>query len=340
MRVGVPKEIKKDESRVSLVPSSVKFLTEKGIKVFVQSEAGKTIGYSDKDYENVGAIICNDSQSLYDSSDLIVKVKEPQTSEYSFITSKHTVFSFFHGVPGLLEAMCKVNATCIAYERMYDESGYMPILAPMSKIAGEEAVIQGSAYITNPIKESIVTIIGAGVVGCSAADIAILMGFEKVILLDNNIDRLHTMNIAGYNTAFASPPNIQRSIMLSHLTIGAIHTKGQKAPILITKDMLDKIDHKSVFVDVSIDQGGMTEVSKITSISEPTFIYNNTTMYCVPNIPGSVQHRASNELSDAIVEYVKQLALYGVGIACQNNSVLANGLVVLNGVIQSCLGAT
>jgi alanine dehydrogenase len=336
MRVGIPKEVKKDEGRVSIVPKDVKILIEKGIDVYIESGAGTLAGYSDQDYIQEGAIICDDNASLYSVADLIVKVKEPQTSEYGLINSQHTVFSFFHfkGVPGLLEAMCSSRATCIAYETMQDDTGYMPVLSPMSKIAGEEAVMQGITYVTLPLNEIIVTIIGAGVVGRSAADTALDTGVQKVVLLDNNVERLHSLNVAGYNTAFASPPNIQRSLVLSHLIVGAVHSTGQKAPILVTKDMLDKIEHDNVFVDVSIDQGGMTEVSKIMSITDPTYIYNNTTMYCVPNMPGLVQKRASTELSSSIIEYVEQIASKGVRTACDENMVLSRGLAILDGVVS------
>lgn len=334
MRVGIPKEVKKDEGRVSIVPKHVNLLVEKGIEVYVESGAGNDAGYVDDDYVDAGANICEDNIQLYGSAQLIVKVKEPQTSEYSLINSQHTVFSFFHfqGVPGLFDEMCHAKATCIAYETMYDDTGYMPVLSPMSKIAGEEAVSQGSKFIKTPIKESIVTIIGAGVVGRAAADRALSMGFQKVILLDNNIEKLHTLNIAGYNTAFASPPNIQRSLILSHLIVGAIHSTGKKAPLLVTKQMLDKIEHANVFVDVSIDQGGMTEVSSPTTISDPTYVYKNTTMFCVPNIPGRVQQLASRELSNSIIDYVEQIVSKGVSVACKDNIVLSRGLAISCGV--------
>lgn len=334
MRVGIPREVKKDEGRVSLVPKDVLSLTGRGVEVYVESGAGASAGFGDGEYVRSGAHLCENSTELYDTADLIVKVKEPQASEYGLIRQDQTLFCFFHfqGVTGLKEAMCASKATCIAYETMYDDAGYMPVLAPMSKIAGEEAVVQGATFLETSIHESVVTIIGAGVVGRSAADTAISMGFQKVILLDNNIEKLHSLNVAGYNTAFASPPNIQRSLVLSQLVVGATHSTGNRAPVVVTKEMLDKLEHRSVLVDVSIDQGGMTEASRATSITEPTYTYNNTVMFCVPNMLGRVPRRASEQLSAAILCYVESLATDGVLAACKKSTVLSRGLAIVDGV--------
>lgn len=334
MRVGIPKEVKKDEGRVSLVPADVRNLVQNGVDVFVERGAGEPAGYKDDGYVGAGAVLCDDNVSLYASAELIVKVAAPQPAEYGLVASRHTVLSFFHfqGARGLLEAMCAARATCIAYETMCDDDGRLPVLSPMSKMAGAGAVELGAERLEVPVNECVLTVIGAGVAGRASADTALSMGFQKVILLDNNVERLRSLNIAGYNTAFASPPNIQRSLMLSHVVVGAVHAAGKRAPVLVTKDMLDKVEHASVFVDLCIEQGGMTEVSMPTSISEPTYAYKNTLMCCVPNVPGRVAGRASAELSAVIVGYVQALAVEGVSSACRQDAVLSRGLAIFEGV--------
>lgn len=327
-KVGIPREIKPNEGRVSLTPSAVKKITALDKLVYVEKGAGNIAGFADSDYKLAGAIICPRHEDIFNESQLIVKVKEPMPSEYKLIQSQHTVFTFFHfaGVPGLLDAMLDTKARCIAYETIFKDDQTHPILAPMSQIAGEEAIIQGSKYIDVSVSQAIVTIIGAGSVGVAAADQAIKDGYSRVILLDKSIERLIDLSDRGYTTAYANPNNIETFLSMSHLVIGAIYVNGKEAPKIITKQLIKTMPQGSCFIDVAIDQGGMTTISKPTTIVDPIIRYKHVNLMCVPNMPGRVPRKASLALSNALLPYVVDLL--------QNieNKELQRGLNVQNGI--------
>ncbi len=330
MIVGIPKEVKAYETRVSLIPSAVKELTSSQVKVYVETNAGKDSGFTDQDYIDAGAEICQSHAEVFDKAELIVKVKEPQPSEFDLITSKHTLFTFFHfaGVPGLEDAMKEKQCTCICYETMQDENGNFPILAPMSIIAGQESINGGMKYLTRTPQQTIVTVIGAGSVGKAALERALELDFQKVIILDKNIDKVKELLAYAHNAAYASDDTIKRCLSISHLIIGAVYVRGQGAPKIITNELLDIMPDDAVFVDVAIDQGGMTEQSFPVTIQDPISYYKNVKLYCVPNLPARVPQVSSKALSDAVVPYAKLMAVNGFNYAIEMNEVLKSGLHV------------
>jgi alanine dehydrogenase len=334
MQVGVPREVKPFETRVSLTPYDVITLTKNKIDVYVQAGAGEKAGFTDGEYLQAGAIICDTAKELYQNATLVVKVKEPQQEEFQYITQRHTLFTFFHfaGVPNLKEAMLNARATCIAYETMRDDSGHYPILSLMSIIAGEESVKEGAKFIHTPIQEAIVTVIGVGNVGMAAVQTAKDMGVAKVILIDNNMEKLRQLSQDGYDTVYATPQSITRAMSISNIVVGAIYRVGQQADKIITRKMLEAMQPDSIFVDVAIDQGGMTEESYAQSLGDPIYFYKNTRMYCVPNMPARAPNKASTQLSQAILPYVEEMATNGVDYALTHRDILKRALATKNGM--------
>jgi alanine dehydrogenase len=328
MIIGIPKEVKANETRVALIPDDVLEIVNSNIIVYIETNAGKDSGYTDQDYINAGAIICNTHEEIFTKADLIIKVKEPQLSEYDLITSKHTIFTFFHfaGVPGLEQAMLEKQCTCICYETMQDQDGNFPILAPMSQIAGQEAVNGGKKYLLQSPQQTIVTVIGAGSVGKAALERATQLGFQKVIILDKNINKVRELLSYAYNAAYSSDDTLRRCLSISHLIIGSIYTRGEGAPKIITNELLDIIPSGAVFVDVAIDQGGMTEQSFPGTLQDPVSYYKQVKLYCVPNLPARVPQKASTALSNVVAPYAKLLALNGVDEAIKQNAILRSGL--------------
>jgi alanine dehydrogenase len=321
MRVGIPKEIKIAERRVSLTPNAVRCLTSKNIRVNVESNAGKSASFTDEAYIAAGASILPTTKDLFQVSDLIVKVKEPQSSEYSLIGNDHTVFSFFHfeGSHELLAAMKKSGAKCLAFETVQTAHNTFPILTPMSEIAGEEAILQGVHWLSCPIEDANISIIGAGNAGIAAAKVAKQLGCKNVTLLDINENRLTTLKNLGYQTMIANRQNLTEILCDTHLAIGAVYQPGKCAPKIISKEMLLCMPNNALFVDISIDQGGMTEVSTPTNAYEPLIRFHHVNLFCVDNIPGRVQFKASLRLSDAVISYVELLALQGYDNAINNS---------------------
>lgn len=342
IRVGIPREIKPNEGRVAITPFGVRQLVSLDRKVYVETNAGLAAGFTDADYKSVGAFICKRHEDVFEKTELVVKVKEPLHLEYPLIKRHHTLFTFFHfaGVPGLLDAMVSTGATCVAYETVYTEheanKRVYPILAPMSKIAGEEAILRGVEFLdaSVDVHESTVSIIGAGTVGFAAAEKAVSMGFKHVVLLDTNADRLRELVRAGFETAAATPDNIAVYMTVSSIVVGAAYVTGKEAPKLVTRAMLDGMPSGSVFVDVSIDQGGMTEVSTPTTTSKPCISYNKTKVMCVANMPGRVPNKASLALENAVMPYVRDIALYG-HMAYDLTPELGKGVKILSGRVQS-----
>lgn len=320
--VGIPKEIKEFERRVSLVPSDIRRLLDATaaatapITVYVETNAGYEAGYSDEDYVACGAIILNNIIDIYKKSNIIVKVKEPQLPEYPLITSSHTVLSFFHfaGNNRLVDAMVESRAKCYAYETIKDDKGHYPILSPMSIIAGKKAMVEADRFLKKKRKKNIytiITIIGVGNVGKAAAEQAILLGYHNINLIDNDYKKIKEMeqsNPTIYKAYEMNDKNLKKLLIFSNVVISSIYTNGMKASHIITNELLDLMKHTgAIIMDVAIDQGGTTEQSTPTTLKHPIIRYKNTSIYCVPNIPSTEPTEASIKLSNAIYPYLHSL---------------------------------
>ena len=349
MKIGVPKEIKNNEFRVSLTPASVKILVDQSHDVYVQSMAGDAIGFSDNDYLNSGAVILNSAKEVFESTTLIVKVKEPMPKEFQYINEKHTLFTYLHlaGEPEQAAGLVATGATGIAYETVTAEDGSMPLLAPMSAIAGQLSVIVGSYHLLRPnkgmgtligafndIEPRVVTVIGAGVAGTEAIEKAISnKAYLKIIDLSekrlNELKNTHGTHNIEY--ILSTESTIEQAIKNSDLVIGAVYVIGKKAPKVIKNNMLKNMKPGAVLVDISIDQGGCFESSRPTTHDEPTYLHNGVLHYCVTNMPGAVPLTATEALNKATLSYVLELANKGIDIALNENDHLANGLNFKNG---------
>ncbi len=350
MNIGVPKEIKSNESRVGMTPSGVFELTKQNHKVFVQKNAGFGSGFFDQDYINVGAIILDAIEEVYDASEMIVKVKEPIEEEYPLITSKHTVFTYFHFASSevLTKQMLKSKAVCIAYETVEDPDGSLPLLTPMSEVAGRMAIQQGAKYLEKPIKgrgvllggvpgvpPGKVLVLGAGVVGIQAAKMAAGLG-AHVTIMDINMKQLRYVNDVMPNhvvTEFSSEYNIRKRIKDHDLIVGGVLIKGAKAPKLITRDMLKEMRPGTVVVDVAVDQGGCIETTRATTHEDPTYIIDDVVHYCVANMPGAVPYTSTLALTNVTLPYVLKLANLGWEKATKIDKTLEKGLNIVNGEI-------
>lgn len=312
--IGVPKEIKEYETRVSLIPEDIKSILQNNDDVFiyVQRNAGKQAGYSDEDYIASGAIILDNIEDIYDKSNIIVKVKEPQRREYSLITSKHTVLSFFHfaGNNELINAMIDSKAKCYAYETIQDDNGVYPILTPMSIIAGKKSMIEADKLI-NKNKYTIITIIGMGNVGKAAAEQAIQLGYKNINLIDRDYEKIKNIEKSNpdiYKSYEMNDKNLKKLLIFSNIVISSIYVNGMKAAKIINNELLDLMSHSgSIIMDVAIDQGGTTDQSTPTTLQNPLIKYKKTNIYCVPNIPSTEPYEASIKLSNAIYPYLDSL---------------------------------
>lgn len=350
MKIGIPKEIKNNENRVAITPSGVFELVKRQHTIYIQSTAGKGSGFSDKDYEDVGANIVPTIEDVYDIAEMIVKVKEPIESEYDLIKPNQVVFTYFHFASSekLTKAMIKSNAVCIAYETVEDEEGTLPLLTPMSEVAGRMAVQQGAKYLEKPIKgkgvllggvpgvsPGKVLILGAGVVGVQAAKMAAGLG-AHVTIMDINMKRLRYVNDVLPNhviTDFSNEYRIRKHIKTHDLIIGGVLIKGAKAPKLITRDMLKEMHPGTVIVDVAVDQGGCIETTKPTTHEDPIYIIDDVVHYCVANMPGAVPYTSTIALTNVTLPYILKLADLGWEEACDKDPSLAKGLNIVHGEI-------
>lgn len=350
MKIGVPIEIKNNENRVGMTPSGVFELTKRNHTVYVQKNAGFGSGFFDKDYVDAGAEILNTIEEVYASADMIVKVKEPIEQEYSLIKPHHVVFTYFHFASSepLTHAMITSKATCIAYETVEDADGSLPLLIPMSEVAGRMSIQQGAKYLEKPIKgrgvllggvpgvpPGKVLVLGGGVVGMQAAKIAAGLG-AIVTIMDINMKQLRYLSDImpnNVNTEFSSEYNIRKHIKDSDLIIGGVLLKGAKAPKLITRDMLKEMRPGTVIVDVAVDQGGCFETTKPTTHEDPTYIIDDVVHYSVANMPGAVPYTSTVALTNVTLPFVIKLANEGWKIACGNSAPLAKGLNIVNGKI-------
>ena len=350
MTIGVPKEIKNNENRVGMTPAGVYELIKNNHTVFVQKDAGFGSGFFDQDYKDVGATILETIQEVYASSQMIVKVKEPIEEEYPLITSNHVVFTYFHFASNevLTKQMLKSNSVCIAYETVEDQEGSLPLLTPMSEVAGRMAIQQGAKYLEKPIKgrgvllggvpgvpPGRVLVLGAGIVGIQAAKMAAGLG-AHVTIMDINMKQLRYVNDVMPNhvvTEFSSEYNIRKRIKDHDLIIGGVLIKGAKAPKLITRDMLKEMRLGTVVVDVAVDQGGCIETTKATTHEDPTYIIDDVVHYCVSNMPGAVPYTSTLALTNVTLPYVLRLANLGWEKACEQDVTLAKGLNIIKGKI-------
>ena len=350
MKVGIPIEIKNNENRVGMTPSGVFELTKRNHTVYIQKNAGFGSGFLDKDYIDAGATILDTIEEVYASAEMIVKVKEPIEQEYDLIKPRHVVFTYFHFASSepLTNAMIKSRAVCIAYETVEDPDGSLPLLIPMSEVAGRMSIQQGAKYLEKPIKgrgillggvpgvpPAKVLILGAGVVGLQAAKMAAGLG-ALVIVMDINMNQLrYVSDIMPKNviTEFSNEYNIRKHIKDSDLIIGGVLLKGAKAPKLITKDMLKDMRPGTVIVDVAVDQGGCFETTIPTTHQDPTYIIDDVVHYCVVNMPGAVPYTSTVALTNVTLPYIIKLANDGWEKACENSEPLVKGLNIVKGEI-------
>ena len=350
MIVGLPKEIKNNESRVALTPAGVFELIKNGHSVLVQQNAGYNSGFEDSSYLKAGATMLATIEEVYDQSDMIVKVKEPIAAEYDLVREGQIVFTYFHfaSSEALTHAMVKSKSVCIAYETVEDRKGALPLLRPMSEVAGRMAVQQGAKYLEKPIKgkgillggvpgvkPGKVLILGAGVVGVQAAKMASGLG-AHVTIMDVNMDRLRYVNdILPSNvvTEFSNEYNVRKHIKTHDLIIGGILIKGAKAPKLITKEMLKEMHPGTVLVDVAVDQGGCMETTKPTTHENPTYIIEDVVHYCVANMPGAVPYTSTVALTNVTLPYILKIANKGWERACEEDKGLGKGLNIVHGEV-------
>ncbi len=350
MKIGVPKEIKNNENRVGLTPAGVFELVKNSHIVYIQQNAGIGSGFFDEDYQAAGAILISSAKEIYSISDLIVKVKEPVDEEYPLIKENQIIFTYFHFASSapLTKAMIMSKSICIAYETVQDEDGSLPLLTPMSEVAGRMAIQQGAKYLEKPIKgrgillggvpgvpPGKVLVLGAGVVGIQAAKMAAGLG-AHVTILDVNMKRLRYVNDVMPNhvvTEFSSEYNIRRHIKNHDLIVGAVLVTGGKAPKLITRDMLKEMNPGTVMVDVAVDQGGCFETTKPTTHENPTYIIDDVVHYCVTNMPGAVPYTSTLALTNVTLPYVLKIANLGWEKACELNKDLKKGLNIVKGEI-------
>jgi alanine dehydrogenase len=351
MKIGVPKEMKNGENRVALTPGGVYELVNYGHEVFVQESAGEGSGFPDEDYREAGAIMLPSLEAVYAMGELIVKVKEPIPVEYPLIKRNQVLFTYFHfaSSENLTRAMIASKAVCIAYETVSDADGSLPLLTPMSEVAGRMAIQQGAKYLEKPVKgrgvllggvpgvpPGKVLILGAGVVGVQAAKMAAGLG-AHVTILDINMKRLRHINDVmppHVVTEYSSVYNIRRHIKNHDLIIGAVLIPGAKAPRLITRAMLKEMRPGTVMVDVAVDQGGCFETTRPTTHEEPTYIINDIVHYCVTNMPGAVPYTSTLALTNVTLPYIIKLANLGWETACREYPDLGRGLNIVKGEVM------
>lgn len=350
MIIGVPKEIKNNENRVALTPAGAMELTKRGHEVFVQSTAGQGSGFTDDDYTAAGARISPTIEATYEQAEMIMKVKEPIEPEYSLIQPGQLLFTYFHfaSYEPLTNAMLKSGATCLAYETVENPDGSLPLLVPMSEVAGRMAIQEGAKFLEKPmggsgvllggvpgVEPGRVLILGGGVVGTQAAKMAAGLG-AKVTIMDINLHRLRYLaDVMPVNvdTVYSNEFNIRRYVANANLIIGAVLIPGAKAPHLVTRDMLKEMIPGTVLVDVAVDQGGCIETCKPTTHEAPTFVIDDVVHYCVANMPGAVPYTSTIALTNATLPYAIQLAGKGWQQACQENEPLKLGLNVIDGQV-------
>lgn len=350
MIIGVPKEIKNNENRVALTPAGTTELTKYGHEVYVQTSAGIENGFIDDDYIAAGAQILPSIEEVYQIADMIIKVKEPIETEYKLIKKDQIIYTYFHFASSepLTRAMIKSGAICLAYETVESEDGSLPLLIPMSEVAGRMSVQEGAKYLEKTfggrgvllggvpgVRPAKVLIIGGGIVGTEAAKMAAGLGAD-VTIMDVDLSRLRYLDDimpANVKTMMSNEYNIRELIQSHDLIIGAVLIPGAKAPSLVTKDMLYSMQAGTVLVDVAIDQGGCIETSKPTTHDNPTFVIDDVIHYSVANMPGAVPRTSTIALTNATLPYAIKIANNGWKKACAENNELKMGLNIVKGKV-------
>lgn len=350
MIIGVPREIKANENRVALVPVGAQTLRSHGHTVLVETQAGVGSGFSDDVYGQAGASIAATAREIYDRADMIMKVKEPLQPEYSLIRKGQIVFTYFHFASGkeLTEAMMKTKCVAIAYETVQKADASLPLLIPMSEVAGRMAPQEGAKYLEKTMggrgvllggvpgtEPGDVVIIGGGIVGTNAAKIAAGFG-AHVTILDNNLYRLRYLDDVmprNVTVMMSNPYNIRKLVSRADITIGAVLIPGAKAPHLVTRDMLKDMKPGSVVIDVSVDQGGCVETCKPTTHEHPTYVVDEVVHYCVANMPGAVPFTSTVALTNATLQYAVEIANKGYRDAIKTNPEIRLGLNIIDGKI-------
>lgn len=348
MRIGLPKEVKNNEYRVGLTPASVRELTDHGHQVLVQSDAGAAIGLSDAQYRAAGASLVANASDIFAQADMIVKVKEPQPQECAMLRPGQILYAYLHLAPDPEQtaALVKSGAVCIAYETITGPGGGLPLLAPMSEVAGRMAVQAGAAHLEKSkggmgvllggvpgVPAAHVVVIGAGVVGTHALQMAVGLG-ARVTVLDKNVDRLRQLDLVFGNrisTVYSTAQSVEDAVVDADLLIGGVLIPGAAAPKLVTRAMISRMKKGAVVVDVAIDQGGCFETSHATTHAEPTYLVDGVVHYCVANMPGAVARTSTFALNNATIAHAVALADKGWQQALKDNVHLRNGLNVANG---------
>ena len=350
MIIGVPKEIKKDEYRVALIPVGVEELVKKGHTILLESGAGLGSGIPDGEYSRAGAKLVGDVKKVFSEAEMVLKVKEPLRGEYSLLRENQIIFTFFHFAASkdLTERVIRSGVVAIAYETVRDEGGGHPLLTPMSEVAGRMSIQQGAKYLEKPMEgrgillggvpgvtPAEVVIVGGGIVGTNAAKVAAGLG-ARVSIMDIDLDRLRYLDdIMPKNviTLMSNAQNIRERLKEADLLIGAILIEGARTPLLITRDMIKTMKPGAVIVDVSIDQGGCIETSRPTTHSKPTFMVDGVLHYCVTNMPGAVGGTSTYALTNASLPYVIEIADKGYERAARENPAIKYGLNIVKGKV-------
>jgi len=350
MIIGVPKEIKNNENRVALTPAGTQELIKRGHTVYIQKTAGSGSGFSDEEYTKAGGKMIDSAEEVFKLAEMIMKVKEPIEQEYKLIKKDQLVFTYFHfaSYEPLTKAMIASGAVCLAYETVERVDGSLPLLIPMSEVAGRMSIQEGAKYLEKPlkgrgillggvpgVKPAKVLILGGGIVGSNAAKMAAGMGAD-VTIMDVNLTRLRYLDDVmpkNVHTMVSNEYSIREMVKDHDLIVGAVLIPGAKAPMLVTKDMLKTMRPGTVLVDVAVDQGGCIETCTPTTHENPTFIIDDVVHYCVANMPGAVPYTSTLALTNATLPYAIRLANQGWKKACQESTELRHGLNVIQGEV-------
>jgi len=348
MKIGVVKEIKPDENRVALIPSGVEALAARGHDIFVERNAGRGSGFADREYQSHGATLLQTSQEVFAAADLVVKVKEPIETEYALLSEDKMLFAYFHFAASrpLIESVLSSKVTAIAYETVEDEDGHLPLLTPMSEVAGRMAIQQGAKYLEREhggrgvllggvpgVPPAVVVILGAGVVGFNAATMAAGMG-ARVIILDIDLRKLRHINeVLPKNvvTLMSNPANIRAALAEADVVVSSVLIPGEKSPMLIQRGHLSTMKNGSVIIDVAIDQGGSVETSRPTEHGDPIFQADGVVHYCVTNMPGAMPLTSTLALTNATLPFIQLIADHGLAEASRQNAALGRGISAVRG---------
>jgi alanine dehydrogenase len=350
MKIGVPKEIKNNENRVGLVPGGVRQLVLDGHQLFIETNAGSGIGISDEEYKKVGATILPSLEKVFETADMIIKVKEPQPREIALLKPHHILYTYLHLAADreLTMGLMKTGATCVAYETIQLKDGSLPLLVPMSEVAGRMSTQVGATYLqldkggkgvllggVPGVRRAKVTVIGCGIAGTNAIKMAMGLGAD-VTAIDLSTKRLAELDDLFDNritTLFSNVDNIEKSVMQSDLVIGAVLIPGAKAPKLVTREMISKMEKGSVVVDIAVDQGGCIETCKATTHENPTFVVDGVIHYCVANMPGAVARTSTYALTNVTLRYARLIAKNGIEKAAAIDESFRPGINIYKGNI-------